>query len=157
MSFASVECPSCGASLEVEAGATTFPCSHCAQPIVLATDSTSQKSEALAQLNREWAQEEARYLRYVRGKGMTGAYREPSKEDVILSGGMAIVSAIALLIWMPRAAGLEWLIYFIAVLLIGGGLYGIKAGLERVKKFQQAKANYERRKREIEGAFESAP
>jgi hypothetical protein len=156
MSFASVECPHCGTSLEMEAGATTFPCPHCAQPIALETEGTSKKREALAQLNREWAQDEGRYLRYVRSSGMTGAYREPSKEDVILSGGIAIVSAIALLIWMPRAAGLEWLIYLIAVVLIAAGLYGIKAGLKRVKKFQQAKANYELRKREIEAEFGSA-
>lgn len=165
MEVSSVNCNNCGAPLEVGPGTNFVTCSHCGARLAVKRTATSSYTELmehidrktdaisaqlaeiarqneLERIDREWDQERQGYLT----KTKNGNQTEPNAAAGIV---VAVVMGLFAVLWMgfTGTMGAPFFFPLFGFFFLGVAVFVGFASVTQAKKFTEAKARYEQRRR----------
>ncbi len=167
MKVNSVLCNNCGGPLELKPKIRFATCNFCGSSLKIERsgnalytemmedidDRTRQiagdvdiikRQNEIEQLDREWMAEREHY----KIQGKDGVETIPTKSDSLVGGTVIVVFGI---FWTIMAGSLGAPIFFplFGLLFIGLGIYKTIDSYQKAEKYEQGKANYQRRRRKL--------
>lgn len=167
MPVESVSCNNCGAPLEVGPGTNYVTCGHCGSRLAVKRTGSSlyteilekldQKTDAMARqlaelryhaelerIDREWEQERQGFLT----TDKRGNKHEPTTAGAIL-GGVILIGGGLFFAIVSGNIGAPFFFPLFGLAFAGVGVYLLVTGPARARQYQQAQAEYRRRRNAV--------